>query len=306
MLIDTTHLSKFGNMTSGGGLSAVFDGNTASTGYAQLPVGYAGVILPAATRIARMEIESPSNGFDASGATTGILIQVYGKNGAQPYGPSDGILLASTQLTDQNIVRTISIPSTDTFTPYQFVWARVQTGVWSVASEIRFFEDTSPMPEMEPVGSGCELFLKSCDQSVPLQYMSAEIPQFKIRFCLAEPRTALIDFHADVEHVGESDEVNFVSGYSFRICRRQTASLLELNASPLITIDNAVGGGNVSEKNPQHYGNKSITTGVKLDAGYHEITVLGSGHTYLTSTNLLRVLAENGKGLNCLRVTVLP
>lgn len=305
MMINPSGVAKFGNMTSGGGLGAIFDG-AKSTGYAQTPIGYAGLALGNAKRISGVEIDSPSNGFDASGLTTEVTIQIYGKNSSMPTSPDDGVLLGSMSFSDLNIERTVSLPSNDSISAYQFVWVRINTGVWAVASEIRFFEDTSEIPDIEPVGPGTEVFMKSCDQSVPLQYMSTEIPQFRIRFRLSERRNVLIDLHADVEHVGQGDEVNFVSGYSFRICRRQSVDIAGLGSSPLLTIDNAVGGGNVSEKNPQHYGNKTITTAVTLEAGYHEIDVMGSGHTYLTTTNLLRVLAENGKGLNCLRVVVLP
>lgn len=316
MLIDAAALTKFGNMTSGFGLPALFDGLNTTTGYAQATAGYAGVVLPAGRRIKCVEVSSPSNGFDASGSLTSITLQLYGKNGSQPASSTDGALLGSMSFQDQNTERAISIPSSDSLTPYQFVWVRINTGIWAVASEIKFYEDVSEIQEMQPIGQGTRSIAKSCNWGVPLTYYSQEIPEFKIRFRLSERRLVKIYFHADVIHVGENDEVNYVSGFSFRICRRYSDDIATLSTSPLITIDNAVSGGNVSERNPQHYGNTSIQTPATpsidpeecgfLEPGYHEITVLGSGHSLLTSTNLLKILAENGKGLNALMVTISP
>src|SRR5690606_33165937 len=55
------------------------------------------------------------------------------------------------------------------------------------------------------------------------------------------------------------------------------------------------------------FGNKAITTAINLPAGYHEVSVRGTGHTDGSSTSgLLRMLVENGQGLNALRVIVEP
>lgn len=315
MLIELINLVKFGTLSGGAGLAGVFDGNLATTGYAQAVVGYAGVALTEPARIRKAEVTSATNGFDASGSTTGIELRLYGKNG-MPSSADDGMLLASSSFTDQNVQRTITLESTDSISAFTHVWVKIHTGVWAVAADVKFYEETAAIPELEPIGSGSRAIVKSCNSPVSLPYYSQEIPEFRIRFRLTERRLVLFDFQANVVHVGEGAEVNYVSGYSFRICRRFAETMSGLASSPLITINNAVSGGNVSEKNPQHYGALAIP-GVPtpsedpeecgfLDPGYHEIVVLGSGHTYLTTTNLLRVLTENGKGLNCLRVVVLP
>lgn len=317
MLIDTTDLPKFGTMTSGAGLAAIFDGLPSTTGYAQTPIGYAGVELLEPKRIAFAEVSSPSNGFDASNSKTGIALQLYGKNGAAPTSPTDGTLLGEVgTFTDQNVERAVTIPSTDSYTAYQYVWVKVHTGIWAVASEIRLYEDVSGVVEMPPIGPGSRSMVKSCDVAVPLTFTAKEITEFKIRFRLAERRQVKIDFHADVKHVGTGAESSMVSGFSFRLYRRESSDLAALSASPLIFIKNAVSGGNVSEETPQHYGNTAIpavpnpsddpeTSGF-LEPGYHEIVVFGSGHSRLTSTNLLQMLVEGGQGLNALIVTVQP
>lgn len=305
-MIDTINLVKFGTMTSGAGLAAVFDSNLATTGYAQSVVGYAGVVLAQPTRIGKVEVTSATNGLDASGATTGIELRLYGKN-AMPSNADDGTLLASTSFTDQNVQRTITLESVDKISSFTHVWVKIHTGVWAVAAEVKFYEETGAIPEIEPLGPGSHLMMKSCNDSVPLTHSFSELPQFRIRFRLDTPRIALFDFHADVVHVGTGSDVDKPVGYSFRIVRRQGKDLATLNSSAFQNIDHAVGGGNVSELNPQHYGNKTIPSGAVLDAGYHEIGILGSGHTSATATlDLLRMLVEGGKGLNCLRVTVLP
>lgn len=149
------------------------------------------------------------------------------------------------------------------------------------------------------------MFLSSCNQNVTLTQGGAEISQFRIPLLLSEPRTVLLDFHGDVVHIGSGAAAGYAVGFSFRLCYRSAATLEGLSG-PFTGVVNAVGGGNVSERNPQHYGNKSICSAITLPAGAHEISVIGSGHTDATSAQLLQVLAEGGKGLNCLRVVVLP
>lgn len=305
MLIDTSNLVKFGNMNSGGGLSAVFDGDSVTTGYVQAVVGYAGITLPMAKRVGSVDITSATNGFDASGQTSLIELRLYGKNGI-PSNADDGALLASSKFTDQNIQRTISLESSDKVSSFTHVWVKVHTGVWAVAADVKFYEDSSPIPDLEPVGHGSHLMIKSCNDSVPLTFYPSEIPQFRIRFRLESPRIVLFDFHGDVVHVGSGNDYGVPVGYSFRIVRREGADISALQGADFNHVDYAVGGGNVRDAQ-QHYGNKTIPSGELLEAGYHEISILGSGHTFASGTpGLLRVLVESGKGLNSLRVVVLP
>lgn len=305
MQIDTNALVKFGTMSGGSGLAAVFDGNPVTTGYAQAVIGYAGVVLGEPKRIQKVEVTSAANGFDASGSTTGIELRLYGKNGL-PINADDGVLLASSSFTDQNVQRTITLESTDSISAFTHVWVKIHTGVWAVAADVKFYEETAAIPELEPVGPGSHLMVKSCNDSVPLTHLFSELPQFRIRFRLDSPRIVLFDFHADVVHVGVGSDIDKPVGYSFRIVRRSGNDLASLNAANFDNIDHAVGGGNVRDLQ-QHYGNKTIPSGDILEAGYHEIGILGSGHTSATTTlGLLRMNVENGKGLNSLRIVVLP
>lgn len=309
MQIDISHASKFGNLVGGGGLGAAFDGNVNTIAYAESSVGYVGVSLPSAKRIERLEVVSAANGFDASGLTTGITLQLYGKKGAAPVSSTDGVVIGVASFTDQNVQRTVALQSNDKATLFDHVWLRLSTGVWSVVADFRLFEapEPAPIPEPEPLPSGPHVFIKSCDQNVGLVSTGIEISQFRTRFYLAEPRKVLLDFHADVIHVGNGSDAAVAVGFSFWLAKRSGGTLQALDSAAFVSIRNAVGGGNVSERNPQHYGNKSICSAIELDAGYHEFSVIGNGHTDGSSTQgLLQVLAEGGMGLNCLRVVVLP
>lgn len=306
MLLNSSNLEKFGTMIGGAGLGAIFDGDMSTTGYAQSFVGYVGLVLSQAKRIARVDVTSATNGFDASGATSGIELRLYGKNG-MPSGADDGVILASSAFTDQNTQRTITLESTDKISSFTHVWVKVHTGVWAVAADIKFYEETGPIVDLEPIGPGSHLIMKSCNDSIPLTFSFSEIPQFRVRFRLDCPRIVLFDLHADVIHVGGASDTDKPVGYSFRIVRRFGNDLPALNGAAFEYIDNAVGGGNVRDLQ-QHYGNKTIPSGMILEAGYHEVSVLGSGHTSATSTlGLLRMALDGyGLGMNCLRVVILP
>lgn len=316
MQINLSSETKIGNMSGGGGLSAIFDGSNSTVGYAQQTVGFAGVSFAYPRRIDYVECVSADNGFDASGLTTGITLQLYAKNGAPPASATDGTYLGDAVFTDQNSVRTIKLTSSDKVTEYAHVWVRVVTGVWAILSELRMFEagEPEPIPEPEPVAPlapGSHLFMKSCNTPVPLTSSGVEISETRIRFELAEERCALFDFHADVTHTGSGSDASVAVGFSFWIVHRHATTEAALNSMPWTYIPNAVGGGNVSERNPQHYGNKAIVSGApsdaKLQPGFHEISVVANGHTDGSSTQgIINMLVEGGKGLNCLRVTVLP
>lgn len=309
MQIDVSGAELFGSLTLGGGLATAFDNNSGTIAYADSTTGFVGVSLPEPKRIDRVEAVSAANGFDASGLTTGITLQLYGKTGAAPVSATDGVVIGVASFTDENVQRTVTIQSNDKATLFDHAWLRLSTGMWSVVADLRLFEapEPEPIPEPEPLSPGSHVFIKSCDQNVPLVSSGVEISQFRTAVFLGEPRKVLLDFHADVIHVGNGSDASVAVGFSFWVARRSAPTIAALQLAPFVNIRSAVGGGNVAERNPQHYGNKSICTAVELDAGFHEFSVIGNGHTDGSSTQgLLQVLSEYGMGLNCLRVVVLP
>lgn len=305
-IIDLESLVKFGNLSSGGGVAAVFDGVPSTSGYAMSASGYAGTTLGVPRRIDRVSFSSKNSGFDGSGSTTQVTAQLYAKTGAAPTTATDGKLIGTSTFTDQNITRTLTLDSTDKDTLFDHVWLRLTTGVWVEIAELSFYEAPEPQEEL-PLTPGYHVLLASCDENVPLTTPEHEVQQFRTRIYLAEQRTVLVDFHGDVIHTGEGSDASIAVGFSFRVGLRSAESKAGLSSLPFARVRNAVGGGNVSERNPQHYGNKSICTALTLEAGWHDITILGDGHTDGSSTQgILKVLAEGGIGLNCLRLVVLP
>lgn len=302
MLIDVTSCPKFGSLTQGNGLSGAFDGSNATVSYTNTTTGYIGVSLISPSCVEFVEVVSADNGFDASGMMSSINIQLYGKVGTPPSHATDGKLLTNMNLIDQNLLQVITLESSDKTTTFDHLWVRLSTGVWSIVSEIRFYRPSEP----EKVSSGSQVFLSSCNQKVMLTQGGVEVSQFRIPLLLDSPRKLLLDFHGDVTHVGTGTAGTYAVGFSWRLCYRSADTVEALQTATFSEIPNAVGGGNVSERNPQHYGNKSICSYLDLPAGVHELSVIASGHTDATTAQLLQILVEGGKGLNCLRVTVLP
>lgn len=299
--------SIFGTLTKGGGLSAAFDGSAATVAYAESTSGHVGLSLAQPSRIDRVEVFSADNGFDASGLATPITIQLYGKQGSAPSHSSDGASLASLGFNDQNFTRAVTLESSDKTTKFDHVWIRIFTGVWCIVSDVRFFEskeEAHPPVEL-PIPEGSAIFGKSCDQGVLLTQGGLEIPQFRIKILLTEPRNALLIFHGNVSHVGAGSLASVAVGFSFRICYRSAEVYSGLSSSPFIEIANACNSGNIINRNPHHYGNCAISWPIRLPSGYHEISVIGSGHTDATSAQLVQMLVEGGKGLNCLTVAIL-
>lgn len=149
-LIDTTSLTKIGDMVSGGGLPAAINPNdSGATGYKQATTGWGGVTLAAPTPIFSVDVTSAANGFDASGLTTPVTLQLYGKQGAAPTSSTNGTLLGSLSFTDVNATTTKTINSTDTTTEWDHVWVRGTTGVWFITEAMKYYEADGGPPQTQ-------------------------------------------------------------------------------------------------------------------------------------------------------------
>jgi hypothetical protein len=138
--------TNFGDMTLGSGLSAIFDGNTGTSGRAETTVGYAGKNYTSSPkRIYQAIVTSLTNGFDASGTSTTITLTLYGKNGSAPANGTDGTVLSTTTFTDTESLHSKTLVSSQPGTLWDYVWVRGTTGVWVVFSELVFYE-TSVTP----------------------------------------------------------------------------------------------------------------------------------------------------------------
>jgi hypothetical protein len=83
--LNLSSLPTFGNMTRGGGLATLFDGNSQTGAWAESTLGWAGVDFGSSPQaISEAVLFSASNGFDASGSASSIRLRLYGKNGGAP------------------------------------------------------------------------------------------------------------------------------------------------------------------------------------------------------------------------------
>lgn len=301
--INGAPLVKFGNMTKGQGLAGLFDVKIYESAYAEETVGYAGVTFSSPTIVDFIEIVSGLTGFDSSADTGNATLSLYGKNGSAPTSSTDGTKLSEIVVTDNNTQKTVTMFS-NSKTPFLHIWCRITTSVWCAATEMRIFKYRE-FPQS--TGKGMAVLMGACNHNVALTSGGLELPQFRVPIKTDSARVALIDFHSDVIHTGEGGTSAIAVGYSFSICYRSGATEEAMLAASFVPIRNAIGGGNVSERSPQHYGSCELATAVNLSSGFHQISVIGSGHTDGTNVpGILQVLSEGGQGLNCMRVTLLP
>jgi hypothetical protein len=302
-MIDCSSLTKFGNMTSGGGLSQIFDNDITDTGYSTSTLGWAGVTLAAPTSISKVDVIAASNGFDASGSTSTITIDLYGKTGAAPTSATNGTKIGTSgAFTDVNSQITKTINSTSTAS-YDHVWVVISTGVWAVASTVNIFEGTVVLPGAPSIiASERYSIQRSFNVDTPLNWYTTEIPGFRISTISDEDAVATLNFRMDVRHnnvyagaVGIAGHIVVRSGATWAAC--QSASFSD--------ITNAVSGKNITDVT-DHYGNINICIKYPLVAGvYYEFSASGSAHSSGSSSNgLCSILAEYGQGLNALVLSV--
>lgn len=99
--VDPALATKFGNMTGGGGLAAVFNGNPTENFVAggwypnAASNAYAGLSFPTPKTITRLVVTgAPDHGF-AYTENTNVTLTAFGKSGAAPCGPTDGQVIGS-------------------------------------------------------------------------------------------------------------------------------------------------------------------------------------------------------------------
>lgn len=134
VLIDASQCTLTGNLTLSGGLAALYDGNAGTYAHIEQTTGWAGLDFSTPRRIDRVELVAAGNGFDASGSTGTITIRLYGKK--------DGVshLLGTWSQNDPNAAITVTINSADKFTMFDGIYFDLQTPVWCLVCEARFYE----------------------------------------------------------------------------------------------------------------------------------------------------------------------
>lgn len=281
--------------------SEVFDGNAATTGYRPNQQAYVGVTFANPSVVEFACVVSPSNGFDASGLESEITLFLYAKNGSVPSGPKDGQLLGEIIFTDVNENRSITIQSANR-SIFDHAWVVIETGAWCVFAELEFHGfSLVATDQFHEVGSSRHIYKSSIERLFPLTQEMIEVPDFRIKLHLNEPRVVNFDYHGDFVHLGAG--YTGVIGCALRIKRRHATTEAGISGLEPVEIPNAVGGCNIIDQSPHHYGQKSICAVEELEAGYHEITILATAHT---TGSPLDGLGAIHPGYNLLRVSVEP
>jgi hypothetical protein len=137
--------STFANMNNGGSQSVAYDGITSQTWSASVRrnntgPGYVGKSYPSAFVFGKA-ILYPSNN---EGFTTdaNVELRIYGKNGSNPSGATDGTLLATTG-TIADTLSPVTLVTTDTVNSYDRIWA-YNSGNNPAFSEIELYELKEP------------------------------------------------------------------------------------------------------------------------------------------------------------------
>lgn len=128
-----TGLSTFGNLTSGGELAAVIDGETSesttTSANATTANGWAGVTLSSPARFFEAYAYGSNNGGFVNAANPTVSLYIWAKTGSAPATYNDGTVIGSTSFTDttnESAGRLITM--TDNETEWDHVWIEVSPG----------------------------------------------------------------------------------------------------------------------------------------------------------------------------------
>lgn len=133
VLIDRTSGTNIGNMTTGGGLAAAFDGNTsqasgvgARMAAASGSAAYVGKTLATPRVFGSATVYgSNDNGYTGGGSLT-ITLTMYGKNGAAPSSPTDGTIIGTLAgFTNTSGTNDKTISSSDLSTTWDHLWINI-------------------------------------------------------------------------------------------------------------------------------------------------------------------------------------
>jgi hypothetical protein len=313
MKINLSSLPTIGNMTRGGGLATLFDGNSQTGAWAESTLGWAGVDFGSSPQaISEAVLFSASNGFDASGSASSIRLRLYGKNGGAPTGPTDGTLLGTLgYFTDPNAATSRSITTANT-EAWRYVWATVETGVWAILLDIELYDRDSvalpPPPSFTLLTAERTVVGKSVNSPTLLTTPFAEIEGFRTRVQIEQPAGAIIDVRTDVVHRGEFTGYTGVLSIGMLVGYRYATTAEGVAAAPVQRVPNAVVGCNLMNRDPHHYEKLHACSDLDMQPGFYEFTVYMNAATdvsaYAQTNGLAALLIEGGSGLNRLRIVV--
>lgn len=122
--------TNIGNMTSGGGLAAAFDGTTSQTGGVSASrasgstTAFVGKTPAASVRVFKAVFYGASNQGYVNSANPSVTIELRGHSSAPSTG-AEGTLLGSVTFTDTATTNQQEATSSDNETLWDHVWARI-------------------------------------------------------------------------------------------------------------------------------------------------------------------------------------
>lgn len=311
VLIDTSALVKFGDLTSGGGLSAAINpSDGGATGYKTATTGWAGVTLGTASAVSHVEVTSATNGFDASGSATQITLKLYGKQGSAPTSATNGTLLGTMgPFTDVNSATTRTIASTDTSTAWNHLWVVGTTGVWFITEAMKFYAPDPPAGAPQPIDSERYILRSVCNTATLLGYQLTQLNGFNQDVRIETDAVATFNFRADIVHRGGITGYNDALSLGGVLFYKKSATWAGIPGASWQQIANGVAGRNLCERNPQHYETLHVTGALDLEAGnYYRFGIQANAKTdtppYQTTDGLAGLLVEGGGGLNQFLTTI--
>ncbi|MBO6549126.1 MAG: tail fiber protein [Rhizobiales bacterium] len=154
ILIATTFGSNIGDMTGGNGINAAFDGNTITDvtassyqGSAGTTFGYVGKNATSSPKAVEKVTcyGAASFGFAGGASVPNVTIDLYGKNGSAPTGPTDGTLLGSSGPFADSNGAVVTVNSSDTSTTWDYFWVAITPAAdFAFIAEAMFYEPSVP------------------------------------------------------------------------------------------------------------------------------------------------------------------
>ncbi|GAA6212220.1 hypothetical protein NBRC116602_19610 [Hyphomicrobiales bacterium 4NK60-0047b] len=144
--------SVIGDMTGGSGLQAAFDtvSSTDSTatayqGAAGTTFGYVGKNATSSPKKISHVVCYGAVSYGYAGGSLNITIDLYGKNGSVPTGPTDGTLLGTSGQFLNSAGAVVTINSSDTNTTWDYFWVMITpSSDYAHLAEVMFYEPSTP------------------------------------------------------------------------------------------------------------------------------------------------------------------
>lgn len=309
-VLDKSGASYIGNMTAGGGLSAILDNpSTSGSGYIEDLDGWAGVSLPSPESVGRAVFYTDNSGFDSTvSSNKQVILELYGKAGSAPSSQTDGTLLGRRVFVDLDLRNSVTVKSDDISGEFDHIWGRVLVETtWAKLTGLEFYapETAAVLSMFKPT-----VMQQTCNETELLPQDSIFIQPFTVDFFSEAPGVVSLDFSINLVHRGDGLSPSYTGavGVGGRIYYKYANAHADLDTAAWVELPASGSNGiNIDERNPAHYANISAMSGLPINKGYYRFGIKMSGHSDGTTQDYIAgVLAEYGDGKNAFRITYLP